>query len=526
MPASPERKTVQISLSLEQLYNEDALRKKVARHVRIPVKHLGHTRIISRSLDARSRPPKFRLRVEHSTVPFDADTPLMSAFQDVSHAPKKAVIVGAGPAGYFAALECLMHGIKPIVLDRGFDVRTRRKDLRAIQQEGVVHPHSNYCFGEGGAGTYSDGKLYTRSHKRGNIDSVLRLLVEHGAHSDILVDAHPHIGSNKLPKVVSSIRESIERFGGEVHFGAHVTDFLVEGDTCKGVVCNGETVVGDVVVLATGHSARDIYDLLQRRNILVEFKPFALGVRVEHPQPLIDELQYGQRHRHEHLPAASYRLVAQVQERGVYSFCMCPGGLIVPAATAPGELVTNGMSMSRRDSPFANSGIVTEIQEHHIPREFGNDALAGLRYQQHIEQTMFANNNSEKQVAPSQNLEDFVRGKDSASVLPTSYIPGLHTAPLHSLLPQDIALALQEGFKQFDRKMKGFLTSEAQIVATESRTSSPVRIPRDPETLEHTHVKGLYPCAEGAGYAGGIVSAALDGQRVIRCIARAFSTSH
>lgn len=520
-----ERHLVQVSLSLEQCGDEVALRKKVARQLRIPPKYVQHTRVVGRSLDARSRPPKFRVRVEHSTMPFEPEEPLSSQFRDVGNA-KRIIIVGAGPAGYFAALECLLLGLKPVVIDRGFDVRSRRKDLRAIQQFGEVNLHSNYCFGEGGAGTYSDGKLYTRSHKRGNIESVLRLLVEHGANPEILVDAHPHIGSNKLPKVVANIRETIEAHGGEVHFGAHVTDLLIEKGQILGVVCNGDEVRGAAVVLATGHSARDIYELLHRKSVYIEFKPFALGVRVEHPQPLIDEIQYGQRQRHEHLPAASYQLVAQIEERGVYSFCMCPGGLIVPSATAPGELVTNGMSMSRRDSPFANSGIVTEIHEQHIPAEFGNDAFAGLRYQQAIEQCMFANNNSEKQVAPAQNLVEFIKGVSTGRTLETSYIPGLHGAPLHELLPSDISSALRQGFSEFGKKMKGFVTEEAQIVATESRTSAPIRIPRDPQTLMHVGVQHLYPCAEGAGYAGGIVSAALDGQRVVRAIASAFSTAH
>jgi uncharacterized FAD-dependent dehydrogenase len=430
------------------------------------------------------------------------------------------LIIGAGPAGMFAALELIELGLKPIVLDRGKDVRARRRDLRAIQQFGEVNPHSNYCFGEGGAGTYSDGKLYTRSHKRGNIEKALRLLVEHGATSDILVDAHPHIGSNKLPKIVQNIRETIRHYGGEVHFEHHVTELVMEGERLAGVVVNGEErFTAKAVILATGHSARDIYALLAKHNILLEAKPFALGVRIEHPQPLIDEIQYGQRERGPHLPASSYKLVTQVKGRGVFSFCMCPGGLVVPAATAPGELVVNGMSMSRRDSPYANSGTVVAVELEDLKPFAEHGVFAGLAFQQMVEQRFFAHGDGGQQ-APAQRLTDFVKGKVSSALSGTSYIPGIYAAPVHELLPAGIYQRLRQGVQDFGRKMRGYYTVEANVIGTESRTSSPVRIPRQRDTYMHVATEGLFPCGEGAGYAGGIISAAMDGQNVARAVRR------
>jgi len=399
-------------------------------------------------------------------------------------------------------------------------VQSRRRDLKGIQQDDVVHPDSNYCFGEGGAGTYSDGKLYTRSHKRGNIEKALQLLVEHGAQSDILVDAHPHIGSNKLPKVVSSIRETIENFGGVIHFNQRVVDFIftAKKDKIVGVKTQDDKVwKSSAIILATGHSARDIYELLHRHEIRLESKPFAVGVRIEHPQPLIDRLQYNQSPRSEHLPAASYKLVTQVKERGVFSFCMCPGGLVVPAATAPGEIVVNGMSMSRRDSPYANSGTVVAVDQPDYGEHKKEGIFAGLSFQKSIEQRMF-NAGEGGQQAPSQRLTDFVKGKISNDLPGSSYIPGLISRPVHELLPTFIYDHLRQGVLDFGKKMKGYFTEEANVIGTESRTSSPLRIPRNPKTLMHDQMEGLFPTGEGAGFAGGIISAAMDGQRVARSV--------
>jgi uncharacterized FAD-dependent dehydrogenase len=435
-------------------------------------------------------------------------------------------VVGAGPAGYFAALELLELGIKPIVLDRGNDVQLRRRDLRAIQQFGEVNPDSNYCFGEGGAGTYSDGKLYTRSVKRGNVYKSLKLLVEHGAKSDILTEAHPHIGSNKLPGVVQNLRQTIQSFGGEVHFGQCVSDFILRDGKIKGVVTEsvggdsgaGREWLADVVILATGHSARDIYYLLHKKSIRIEAKPFALGVRVEHPQALIDDIQYKHYQRNEELPAASYSLVCQAAGKGVFSFCMCPGGLIVPSATQPGEIVVNGMSMSRRDSPFANSGVVTSVELDDLIPWQKHGPFSALVFQAEAEQRLFAAGDG-SQKAPALRLPDFLKGKLSSDLPKTSYIPGIYTAPLYELLPQFIYKRLREGLTDFGQQMRGYHTAEAIVVATESRTSAPVRIPREAETLMHPEVVGLFPCGEGAGYAGGIISAAMDGQRVARAVA-------
>ncbi len=473
-----------------------------------------------RSVDARSRFPVVNLRVdvyvnEHAPQPvsFTAALPHVDA-------GKTVIIIGAGPAGYFAALHLIRYGIRPLVLDRGKDVRARRRDLRAIQQFAQVNPDSNYCFGEGGAGAYSDGKLYTRSSKRGDVHHILRVLVDHGATTDILVDAHPHIGSNKLPGVVSAMRETIENRGGEIRFGAKVTDFLLHEHRIRGVVVNDhDEVTADAVVMATGHSARDIYALCERRGVRTEFKPFALGVRAEHPQALIDEIQYKQRPRDMHLEAASYRLATQVDGRGVYSFCMCPGGLIVPAATASEELVVNGMSMSRRDSRFANSGIVVEIRREDVQDFASHGEHCGLAFQRHVEQSMFSSKHDESQKVPAQRLVDFSEGKVSSTLPDTSYIPGLHSLPVHELLPRGVGDRLRKAFRVFGASMRGYYTNDAIVTAVESRTSTPVKIPRDDTSLEHPEVRGLYPCGEGAGYAGGIVSAAMDGQRVAESIA-------
>ncbi len=508
--------------------DEARLRQKAAQQTGLRPEQISHLEILKSSLDARARQPLFRLRAEvyGPGEIFVPEAPLLANLRHVAPKVKRVIIVGAGPGGYFAALELLEHGIQPIVLDRGKDVQARRRDLKAIQQHDEVNPHSNYCFGEGGAGTYSDGKLYTRSAKRGSIQKALRLLVEHGAKSDILVEAHPHIGSNKLPGVVQNIRETIIQHGGEIHFGQFVTDFILKEGRILGVTTTttGELATNnehfaDAVILATGHSARDIYRLLHRRNIRIEAKPFALGVRVEHPQPLIDSIQYRQRDRDEHLPAASYSLVAQVRGRGVFSFCMCPGGLIVPAATRPGEIVVNGMSMSRRDSPFANSGMVTAVEPEDLAPWAKHGVFAAMEFQAEVEQRLFAAGDG-SQKGPALRLPDFINGKMSRNMPASSYIPGLYAAPLFDLLPRFIYQRVREGLAEFGKQMRGFHTEEATVVGTESRTSSPIRIPRDAMTLMHPEVKGLFPCGEGAGYAGGILSAAMDGQNVAGGVAR------
>jgi uncharacterized FAD-dependent dehydrogenase len=519
--------TIEIVLAPEARHDEALLRQKAARQTGLRESDLRHLEILKSSVDARGKTPVFRLRVEvfGPREVFTPEPALLDGYRPVD-GRKKVVIVGAGPAGYFAALELIEQGIKPIVLDRGKDARARRRDLRAIQQFGEVNPHSNYCFGEGGAGTYSDGKLYTRSVKRGDVYKSLKLLVEHGAKSDILTDAHPHIGSNKLPGVVQNIRETILHYGGEVHFGELATDFLLSDGRITGVLTTpapgGEGKGGlweaDAVILATGHSARDIYRLLHAKGIRIEAKPFALGIRVEHPQPLIDQIQYRQRPRHDALPAASYSLVCQADGAGVFSFCMCPGGLIVPAATAPGEIVVNGMSMSRRDSPYANSGIVTAVDGPDLKAWASRGVFAHLDFQAEVEQTLFrAGDGSQK--GPALRLPDFLAGRLSAGLPDSSYIPGLYAAPLYELLPDFIYARLREGLRRFGKMMPGFYSHESVVVGTESRTSAPVRIPRDPHSLMHPELRGLFPCGEGAGYAGGIISAAMDGQNVAKACA-------
>lgn len=507
---------VDIKLLPAELLNESLILKKAAKAAKVKVQSAAGFKIVKRSIDARQRQPVFRLRVE-LLLGEDSKTP-EPAFTPMALRPeKKIIIVGAGPAGYFAALKCLEHGIKPIVIDRGKDVQARRRDLRAIQQEGIVNPHSNYCFGEGGAGTYSDGKLYTRSHKRGNIKDILRLLVDHGASSDILIDAHPHIGSNKLPKIIAQMRMSILEHGGEVHFDSHVFDFIISNQHIEGVryIHNGVELEcqADATILATGHSARDIFSLCDKYDLGLAFKPFALGVRMEHPQSLIDAAQYNQAKRDVNLPASSYRLACQIDDVGVFSFCMCPGGLIVPASTSPGELVVNGMSLSRRDSPYANSGIVLQVTQEYLKGKGYLGVFAGVDFQKDIE-SAFYNAGDGSQKAPAQRLIDFNEEKLSHGEMKSSYIPGLISAPVHELLPQDIVYRLQEASKIFEQKLSGFLSEEALVVGVESRTSSPIRLARDKVTYMSTQLKGLFPCGEGAGYAGGILSAAIDGRNV------------
>jgi uncharacterized FAD-dependent dehydrogenase len=474
-------------------------------------------RLLRRSIDARARQIKVNLRV--AVYENESPEPLISYKRDYADVSKKpqAIVIGAGPAGMFAALRLIELGIKPIVLERGKDVRARRRDLADINKHHIVNPESNYCFGEGGAGTYSDGKLYTRSTKRGDFRRILEIFVAHGATENILVEAHPHIGTNKLPAIVAEIRKSITDAGGEVYFDTRVDDFVLENGSMKGVLLqDGSRIDGIGVILATGHSARDVFHLLHQRNIAVEAKPFALGVRAEHPQYIIDQAQYHRADRGPYLPPSSYALVSQVDYRGhkkgVFSFCMCPGGFIVPAATAPGEIVVNGMSPSRRNSYFANSGIVVAIDDEDLApyRKYG--VMAGLMFQQEVEQRA-CKVAGETQAAPAQRLVDFVERKVSASLPVTSYQPGLVSMSMDEVLPVQIAHRLRRGFQDFGQKMKGYYTNEAQLVGVESRTSSPIRVPRDKHSLEHTEVKRLFPCGEGAGYAGGIASAAMDGER-------------
>ena len=511
--------TIQLSLSPVQASTEENIQQEVANHLNIAKEQITEIRLLKRSIDARKRKVKVQLKIEVYINEKAPNFEIERNYQDVS-SKDPIVIVGSGPAGLFAALKLIELGKKPIVLERGKDVQSRRRDLAAINKEHIVNPNSNYCFGEGGAGTYSDGKLYTRSKKRGSIQSVLETMVFHGAKEDILIDAHPHIGTNKLPKLIADIRETILNAGGEIHFNTKVTDFIIEKNTIKGVVTESdEKIEGTAVILATGHSARDIFFLLQEKGIAIEGKSFAMGVRIEHPQALIDQIQYSCTERSPYLPAASYRLVEQVNGRGVYSFCMCPGGFIVPAATAPGEVVVNGMSPSKRDSQFANSGMVVSVTDKDLMKYQEHGALAGLHFQMELEKMAFEAG-YRMQIAPAQRMADFVNNKTSGKLNSTSYQPGIISSPLHELLPLDIATSLQGAFQSFGKKMKGYLTNEANILGVESRTSSPISIPRDKESLQHIQIKNLYPCGEGAGYAGGIISAAIDGERCANAISQ------
>lgn len=507
-------KELLIQVSPEVAANDFLLKDHVAKMIRTSVSEVQHISILKRSIDARQKAIKINLKlmIFFQGESFTEQKIELPNYPNVSN-QKEVIVIGAGPAGLFAALQLIELGLKPIVIERGKNVRGRRRDLKAINVDHIVNEDSNYCFGEGGAGTYSDGKLYTRSKKRGDVDRILQLLVGFGASPDILVEAHPHIGTNKLPQIIQDIREKIIDCGGQVLFETRVTDFVIKSNEIQGIVTQkGETISANKVILATGHSARDIFELLDRKKILIEAKPFALGVRAEHPQELIDSIQYSCDFRGEYLPPAPYSIVKQVNGRGMYSFCMCPGGVIAPCATSPGEVVTNGWSPSKRDQATANSGIVVELKlEDFKPfAKFG--PLAGMEFQKAIEQKAW-HLAGETQKVPAQRMIDFTQNKVSASIPKTSYVPGTTSVELGQVFPGFLTQIMREGFQQFGKSMKGYLTNEAILHAPESRTSSPVRIPRDAQTLEHLQIKGLYPCGEGAGFAGGIVSAAIDGEK-------------
>jgi len=506
---------LEIVLKPEDAFNDEVFETILREKIKPGKKEI---KILRRSLDARKGQIKARVRVQV----LDGSPPIISYVkpEKISSEASRVIVVGSGPAGLFAALKLLEEGMKPVILERGKDVRARRRDIAAINKFHTVNEDSNYCFGEGGAGTYSDGKLYTRSKKRGDVLRTLEILVSFGAKESILYDAHPHIGTNKLPGIIQAMREHIVECGGEIHFETRVTDFILEGNCIKGVKSMaGNWFTGSSVLLATGHSSRDIFQLLEAKGIKIEAKQFALGLRVEHSQNLIDKIQYNCLTRGDYLPAASYALVKQTSHGGVFSFCMCPGGFIVPSATQPGEIVVNGMSPSRRNSKYANSGIVVEVGKEYI--DFSKP-LSGMEFQRSIEQKAceIAGGN---QTAPSQRLVDFIHGRVSSTLPKSSYQPGLYSVDHAEILPEPMLLGLREAFRSFGKKMKGFMTNDAQVVGVESRTSSPVRIPRNHETTEHVQIERLFPCGEGAGYAGGIVSAAMDGEKCASNIVKLYN---
>ena len=520
-------KILNLQLSPQSSLNEQSIKEEVRKNLQINDGSTLNIKILKRSIDARGRKIKINLNVLVGIDEILTSDEIFIKYQHVSESTKTCHIIGAGPAGLFAALRCLELGIKPILIDRGKDVKARRRDLANINKNHLVNPESNYCFGEGGAGTYSDGKLYTRSNKRGNIKKILETLVYHGANPEILIDAHPHIGTNKLPQLIENIREQILFFGGEVRFNTKLIDFEIKENSVSSITLMKEaSEVNEPIqniILATGHSARDIYELLNSKNLSLEPKPFAIGIRVEHPQSLIDEIQYHCGNlkevmaTREFLPAASYSLVHQTKNHGVYSFCMCPGGIIAPCATNQEEVVTNGWSPSKRNNPFANSGIVVglELKDFELYKEHG--ALAGLEFQKQIEKQAWIFG-GKTQSAPAQRLEDFTQDKISTNLPNCSYQPGLTSVNIKDVVGKTISPLLKEGLKAFGIKMRGFMTNEAIVVGVESRTSTPVRIPRDKDLFYHPQLHNLFPCGEGAGYAGGIVSAAMDGESCINSI--------
>lgn len=526
------QKNITLKLLPSEAADHSTVKSYIAKAATVKDSTVSGYTIIKHSIDARGRQPWINLTVNaFINEPFVHRPAVLFDFKNVKNSSSKILIAGSGPAGLFAAMQLLELGIKPIILERGKDVKARRRDLAVLNKEGIINPDSNYCFGEGGAGTYSDGKLYTRSNKRGDINRILNLLVYFGADEKILYESHPHIGTNKLPHIITAMRKKIEDCGGEFCFEKKVTDFVIADKKIEAVkTADGSVISGDALILATGHSARDIFHLLYSKKILIEAKPFAMGVRVEHPQSLIDTLQYHCDTRGDFLPPASYSLVQQTGDRGVFSFCMCPGGIIAPAATDADELVVNGWSPSKRNNPYANSGIVTEIKNYDLKnlRDFEEicgiskkalDSELGMMYlQQYVERKAYKAGGG-KFVAPAQRLVDFTERKLSATLPDCSYLPGIQSVQLHEVLPPFIYKNLSLAFKEFGKKMRGYYSNDAVVVATESRTSSPVRIPREKESLQHPQINNLYPCGEGAGYAGGIVSAAMDGERVARQIA-------
>ena len=506
---------LQLILSPEQAGEASLLREQVATKLKINEERISLIREVKKSIDARGRFPRVNLTVD---VYWDEEPPVYQynhefKYQNVANC-EPVIIVGSGPAGLFAALKLLELGMKPIIIERGKNAESRKSDIVALNRNRGIDPESNYCFGEGGAGTFSDGKLYTRSKKKGNVLEVFETFHYYGAADEILYESHPHIGSDVLPGIVGNMSKTILSNGGEIYFEERVTEFIIESDVIKGCkTANGLAFEARFLILATGHSAHDIYELLYDQGIELDRKGFAMGVRVEHPQDLIDRIQYNQPHRGEYLPAASYSLVEQVNGRGVFSFCMCPGGRIVPAGTGEQEIVVNGMSASKRNSPFANSGIVVEIKPEDIPEEYARyGSLAGLRYQQHLEYLAYVNNGGRGQTAPAQRLVDFVHGVLSHDLPECSYMPGIISSPLHFWLPEHFSTRLRTAFRLFDSKMHGYLTNKAVILGVETRSSSAVRIPRNPETGEHIRIKGLFPAGEGSGFSGGITSSAIDGQ--------------